>query len=54
MKSPRDLRRLAVTQTPVKNSQGVNNNNNNNNKVFQNNLCCAIEVKFSVLFIIYI
>ena len=36
-----DLRRLAVTQTPVKrpsdvayvkNSKGVNNNNNNNNK----------------------
>ena len=30
-KSPGDLRRLAVTQTPVKNSQGVNNNNYNNN-----------------------
>ena len=39
-KSPGDLRRLAVTQTPVKkkssnsrvkNSIGVNNNNNNNN-----------------------
>ena len=36
--SPRDLRRFAVTQTPVKanadgkNSQGENCNNNNNNK----------------------
>ena len=35
-KSPGDLRRLAVTQTPVKNntdvknSKGVNNNNNHN------------------------
>ncbi len=26
-KCPGDLRRLAVTQTPAKNSQGVNNNN---------------------------
>ena len=30
-KSPGVLRRLAVTQTPVRNHQGVNNNNNNNN-----------------------
>ena len=39
-KSPEDLKRLAVTQTPVndadvKNSKGVNNNNDNNN----NNTC---------------
>ena len=45
-KSPGDLRRLAVTKTPVKNhqrktdvknSQGVNNNNNNNNNNDKNN-----------------
>ena len=35
-KSPGDLRRLAVTQTPdEKNSKGVNNNNNNNNNNYE-------------------
>ena len=50
-KSPGDLRRLAVTQTPVKDHQltlmwttlisNNNNNNNNNNNDLQNSrLCC--------------
>ena len=51
-KSPGDLRRLAVAQTPdrppvdadVKNSQGVNNDNNNNtNKRYMHNAAPVLE-----------
>ena len=47
-KSPGDLRRLAVTQTPVKNHQVIlNNNNDSNNNNSINQLLLANSLKVS-------
>ena len=56
-KSPGDLRRLAVTQTPVKDHQLTlmwktlmsdnNNNNNNNRSAFLSEVCCVFSILYS-------